>query len=132
MRAIVIGLLAFGCSNGGSDTIPPDDFGRENGEPCVRLGAGNSCRGGVCLPFDGTGAQGVCSEPCEDECRFGGECVRYEHFELDLDRFCFAPCVGLDSCGDDLACFGLDDLYECEGDTCASEPSERTWCQPKF
>lgn len=128
----MIAVLALGCDDGSDGPIGGDDFGRENGEPCIRLGGGNPCRGGLCLPFDNTGQRGVCSEPCEDSCRYGGECVRYEHFELELDRVCFEPCVGLSSCGDDLACFGVEGLFECADGTCDTERSERTWCQPKF
>lgn len=131
-RAAILALALVGCDDGGDGPIGGEEFGRLNGEPCLRLGAGNPCRGGLCLPFDGTGERGVCSEPCEDSCRFGGECVRYTHPELEIDRVCFETCVGLTSCGDDLACFGVQTLYECTGALCDPERSERTWCQPTF
>ena len=133
--ALILGalLLCLGCDDGADDVDGDNAFGRENGAACVLFGSGNPCRGGLCLPFAEAGDRGVCGEPCDGMCRYGGECVRYDNRQVDFERVCVVPCEGgLDSCGDDLACFGVDTLFECEDDRCASDPSERSWCQPTF
>lgn len=134
MRWIVaLGLLAWGCGEGsGGEPDGENATGRANGEPCIRLGSANPCRGGLCLPFVAAGDRGVCSEPCDDACAHGGECVRYVHPDVELARVCLVPCVGLTGCGDDVACFGVDELYTCEGSVCSTERNEESWCQPTF
>lgn len=130
---LTLALAALGCDDGDGDPEGDNAFGRENGEPCVLLGSGNPCRGGLCLPFDEAGDRGVCGEPCDDACRYGGECVRYEHVDVDIERVCLKPCEGmLDACGEDLVCFASDAVYECAGDVCSEAASERSWCQPTF
>lgn len=131
--SLILTLAFLGCDDGDGDIKGDNAFGRENGQPCVRFASGNPCRGGLCLPFDESGDRGVCGEPCDDACRYGGECVRFDHFDVDIERVCVVPCEGaLDTCGEDLVCFGLDNVFECEGDSCSSESSQRSWCQPTF
>ena len=126
-------LMTLSCDDGADEVDGDNAFGRENGQPCVRFGSGNPCRGGLCLPFTEAGDRGVCGEPCDGDCRYGGDCVRYDHRDVDFERVCVLPCEGgLDVCGDDLVCFGLEDVYECEGLTCDTDPTDRSWCQPTF
>lgn len=127
-----VGLALAACNDSPDPVEGDSSFGRLNGQPCLLISGESPCRGGVCLPFTEGGRQGVCSEPCQDVCRYGGECLRYVHPALDLDRVCLKACEGLENCDDPLVCFGIDSAFECDGRTCDDEASDRTWCRTSF
>lgn len=141
--AVGLALLLTGCSFGDDGLADPgaltdrEPGAQDNGQDCLFTGAGSTvCAGQVCLRLASRGSQGVCSESCDQDCRFGGTCVRLPDLAYN-GRFvgdvnlCLLPCETLDDCPEqaNFGCVPYDDVRICDEGPCV-DVGTRAFCVP--
>ncbi len=131
--------LAAACDDGTTDDtfIDRQAGAKDNGGTCLFTGAGAGvCAGQTCLRLGGTDTRGVCSESCDEDCRFEGVCtlvpdLYYNNLPAGDVRLCLQACEALADCADavSLGCVPLGNAKICDGSGCASS-GDQAFCVP--
>ena len=130
MRVVwaLVALLCGGCGGDEDESFDIRPGARQNGEKCLFTGAGaRVCSTELCLGVNQGSPFGVCSEPCQSSCRFGGECLEVEGLS---NRVCLLECTDGSACVDELVCQPAVAIRPCAASGACESDINRFWCLP--